>query len=123
MEGEAGVWLIMSPFRNLVVGLSFLYYNRAREDYKRQVESLKEELERSTQAFNLYRARAHTALKKTAEEQHTAEERLSSFQSQIQVSQSVTYIFWTQFKGLDSRRDLEVRAEEYAETGPRGITS
>jgi hypothetical protein len=40
------------------------------------MESLKEELERSTQAFNVYRARAHTALKKTASEQHTFEAQL-----------------------------------------------
>jgi predicted nucleic acid-binding Zn-ribbon protein len=71
----------MSYIRNVIPHC----VDRSEQDWKRQIESLQEELKRSTEAFNVYRARAHTALKKTANEQHTAEDRISAVQNQLQV--------------------------------------
>lgn len=53
---------------------------RAQQEHKRQVESLQEELKARTEAFELYRARSHTTLKKLAAEQQGAEDRVAGVQ-------------------------------------------
>ena len=49
-----------------------------------RIDQIEEELERSTEAFNLYRARANSALKKTANEQQEVEERMAAAEAALE---------------------------------------
>merc|ERR1711871_1724672 len=78
---------------------------------------LAEELERSTQAFNLFRARANTALKKTAAEQLGADERTNRAVTELEEQRaSATEHEATHRRQLDEWRmklaDSERRVEE-----------
>lgn len=84
--------------------------HRREQESKRQIESLQEELKRSTEAFNLYRARAHTALKKTAVEQHTAEDRISVVRSQLQEAEA--RVVRAEAEKADVEARLKVMEEE-----------
>lgn len=52
----------------------------AQQEHKRQLEALQAELQARTEAFDLYRARSHTTLKKVAAGQRGAEDRVAGVQ-------------------------------------------
>lgn len=52
----------------------------AQQEHKRQLEALQAELTARTEAFDLYRARSHTTLKKLAAGQQGAEDRVAGVQ-------------------------------------------
>ena len=65
----------------------------AQQEHKRQLEALQAELQARTEAFDLYRARSHTTLKKVAAGQRGAEDRVVG----VQVSVGrvcVCFFFW-----------------------------
>ena len=55
----------------------------AQQEHKRQLEALQAELQARTEAFDLYRARSHTTLKKVAAGQRGAEDRVVGVQVSV----------------------------------------
>lgn len=65
---------------SLSLSPSHTNHRRAQQEHRRQLEALQQELTSRSEAFDLYRARSHTTLKKVAAAQQRADARLAGAQ-------------------------------------------